>query len=29
MFEWSVEACLNAAAKHDKRVIEEAQSVDE
>lgn len=29
MFEWSVEACLNAASKHDSKVIEEAQSVDE
>jgi hypothetical protein len=29
MFEWSVEACVNVAAKHDSRVIEEAQSIDE
>ena len=29
IFEWSVEACLNAASKHDNRVIEEAQSIDE
>ena len=29
IFEWSVEACLNSASKHDNRVIEEAQSIDE
>ena len=29
IFEWSVEACLNAASKHDNKVIEEAQSIDE
>ena len=29
MFEWSVEACLNSAAKYDAKVIEEAQSEDE
>lgn len=29
MIEWSVEACLHAATKHDTMVIEEALSVDE
>jgi hypothetical protein len=29
MFEWSVEAVLNAALKHDSHVIEEANSQDE
>jgi len=27
--EWSIEACLNAAQKHDNMVIQEALSVDE
>ena len=29
MFEWSIEACLHAAQKHDAHVIEEANSADE
>jgi hypothetical protein len=29
MLEWSVEACVNAATKHDSKVIEEAESVEE
>jgi hypothetical protein len=29
MFEWSVEACLQAASKYDSRVIQEAESDDE